>query len=129
MTHAAPDPAAPRRNEGMLSELLADRMALFGVVVLTLLVLMAIFAPLLAPYDPAAQALRERLIPPVWQEKGTWAHLLGTDHLGRDILSRLIWGARISLTVGVAVVADLGRLRGHGRPGRRLFRRPDRFAC
>lgn len=104
MTDAAPLPATPRRSDGVLAELMADRMALFGVVVLAVLVLAAIFAPLLAPYDPAAQALRDRLVPPVWQADGTWAHLLGTDHLGRDILSRLIWGARVSLFVGVAVV-------------------------
>ena len=98
----------PAARGGMLRELLADGPALFGVAVLVLLVLVAIFAPALAPYEPGAQSLRDRLLPPVWQEKGTWAHVLGTDHLGRDMLSRLIWGSRVSLTVGAAVVALAG---------------------
>ncbi|MBA3325372.1 MAG: ABC transporter permease, partial [Rhodobacteraceae bacterium] len=60
------------RSGGMLRELAADGPALFGAVVLALLVAMALFAPLLAPFDPAEQALRERLLPPVWQAKGVW---------------------------------------------------------
>jgi peptide/nickel transport system permease protein len=95
---------------GLLRELAADGPALFGVAVLVLLLTVAVFAPALAPYEPAAQALRDRLQPPVWQEGGTWAHLLGTDHLGRDMLSRLIWGSRVSLAVGAAVVVLAGAL-------------------
>ncbi len=100
--------AAGAARGGMLRELLADGPALFGVAVLVLLVLVAVFAPALAPYEPGAQSLRARLLPPVWQEKGTWDHVLGTDHLGRDMLSRLIWGSRVSLTVGAAVVLLAG---------------------
>jgi peptide/nickel transport system permease protein len=92
----------------MLAELWDDKPAFFGAAVLVLLVLMAVFAPLIAPYDPAEQSLRARLVPPVWQMGGSWEHVLGTDHLGRDVLSRLIHGARISLVVGVAVVALAG---------------------
>ena len=65
--------------------------------------------PLLAPYDPYAQDLaNRRLIPPIWHEQGTWAHLLGTDNLGRDYLSRMIYGARISLLIGIAVMVISG---------------------
>jgi peptide/nickel transport system permease protein len=92
------------RREGLLRELASDGPALFGTIVLALLVATAILAPLLAPFDPAEQSLRARLLPPVWQEKGSWTHLLGTDHLGRDMLSRLIWGSRVSLIVGLTVV-------------------------
>src|SRR4051812_38125892 len=72
----------------------------FVLPVLTLLVLliMAIFAPLLAPYDPLATSLSQRLAPPVFAG-GTDAHLLGTDKLGRDVLSRIIYGSRVSLSV------------------------------
>jgi len=100
--------ATPGGSAGFLRELWADKPAFFGMLVLLLLVFMAVFAPLLAPYDPADQSLRDRLVPPVWQEGGSWAHVLGTDHLGRDMLSRIIYGARISLVVGVAVVALAG---------------------
>lgn len=96
------------RNAMLLGELWADKPAFFGLAILVLLVLMAIFAPLLSPYDPAAQSLIDRLKPPVWQDGGTWEHLLGTDHLGRDMLSRIIHGSRISLIVGVSVVALAG---------------------
>lgn len=92
----------------MLKELWYDKPGFIGFVIIVLLLLMAIFAPLLAPYDPATQSLRFRLIPPVWQDGGTWEHVLGTDHLGRDILSRVIFGSRISMMVGVAVVMFAG---------------------
>lgn len=104
--------AAPGRNAGrntaLLRELWADKPAAFGLAVLVLLVLMAVFAPLIAPYDPAAQSLLNRLKPPVWQAGGSWDYVLGTDHLGRDMLSRLIFGSRISLMVGVTVVLLAG---------------------
>ena len=73
---------------------------MIGATVLGLIVLMAIFAPLIAPHDPYAQDVSRRLIPPVWDAKGSWEHVFGTDKLGRDYLSRLIYGARISLLIG-----------------------------
>ncbi|MGH8617437.1 MAG: ABC transporter permease [Burkholderiales bacterium] len=73
---------------------------LIGATIITLIALMALFAPWLAPYDPYAQTLANRLVPPVWDAKGSWAHVFGTDHLGRDYLSRLLYGARISLVIG-----------------------------
>ncbi|WP_366927123.1 ABC transporter permease [Pseudomonas sp.] len=71
-----------------------------GAVILGLIVLAAIFAPWLAPHDPYAQDVARRLIPPIWHDKGTWDHILGTDKLGRDYLSRLLFGARVSLIIG-----------------------------
>ncbi|UCD08422.1 MAG: ABC transporter permease [Dehalococcoidales bacterium] len=74
------------------------------VIILTLIVLMAIFAPLIAPYDPVKISLTDRLMPPFWSEGGSTEHFLGTDKLGRDVLSRLIHGARISLSVSLLVI-------------------------
>jgi peptide/nickel transport system permease protein len=78
--------------------------AVFGLSVLLLMGGSAILAPQLAPWDPAKQMLLKRLRPPVWQERGLSQHPLGTDHLGRDILSRLLYGGRISLGVGLTAV-------------------------
>lgn len=94
--------------KGLGHELWQDKAGFGGMVVLVLLVLMAIFAPLIAPHDPGAQNLLVKFTPPVWEEKGTWTYPLGTDNLGRDVLSRLIHGAGVSLIVGVAVVALAG---------------------
>ncbi|MBS7707677.1 ABC transporter permease [Chelatococcus asaccharovorans] len=80
----------------------------FGAAILMLALVVAIFAPLLAPYDPVAQNLSARLIPPSWMQGGRPDHLLGTDHLGRDYLSRLIYGSRISLIVGFATMVISG---------------------
>lgn len=77
------------------------KIGLGGGIVLTA-ILIAIFAPLLAPFDPYKQDLINRLIPPVWSEGGSWRHPLGTDNFGRDMLSRLIYGSRLSIMVGVA---------------------------
>src|SRR5262245_18400496 len=68
---------------------------LIGAALLALIVVVALLAPVLAPHDTYAQAFGRRLIPPIWYQKGTCAHLLGTDNLGRDYLSRVIYGARI----------------------------------
>lgn len=80
------------------------RYVLGGVAFLGLVALAALAAPWLAPHDPERQSLRARLAAPTLKAPDGRAHLLGTDHLGRDVLSRLIWGSRVSLTVGVAAV-------------------------
>lgn len=80
----------------------------FGATVLVVIALIAIAAPLLAPYDPYAQNLLARLQPPVWHDGGDWNHILGTDQLGRDYLSRLIYGARLSLIIGVLAMLISG---------------------
>jgi peptide/nickel transport system permease protein len=67
-------------------------------------VLMAVLAPVLSPADPHSQSLRNRFKPPAWVEGGTTTYLLGTDRLGRDMLSRIIWGSRVSLAAGVVTV-------------------------
>jgi peptide/nickel transport system permease protein len=83
------------------------------VIILSLMIFMAIFADLawlglpdvrLAPYDPEKISMRDRLMPPFWAEEGSTDHLLGTDKMGRDVLSRLIFGARISLSVSLLVI-------------------------
>src|SRR6266446_5466193 len=74
------------------------------------LALVAIFADVIAPYNPEVGVLGDRFRPPFWQAGGTDAHLLGTDHLGRDVLSRLIFGARISMVVGFTAVIFAGVL-------------------
>ncbi|MCK5445851.1 MAG: ABC transporter permease [Rhodospirillaceae bacterium] len=81
-----------------------------GGGILLIMVLMAIFAPMIAPFDPYDQDLAQRLIPPVWQDNGSWAHPLGTDNLGRDYISRIIYGARISLFIGFSAMLISGIL-------------------
>ena len=76
-----------------------------GVTILVVLSLAAIFAPYLAPHDPYAQSLATRMLPPVWDAGGTWEHILGTDQNGRDYLSRLIYGARISMIIGLGAAS------------------------
>jgi len=78
------------------------------MAICALFVLVALLAPLLAPHDPLQGVLVERLQPPVWAEDGTSKHLLGTDRLGRDILSRLMYGARISLAVCALAILFAG---------------------
>ncbi|WP_108503496.1 ABC transporter permease subunit [Paracoccus indicus] len=82
-----------------------NRGAVAGLVVFALLVVVAIFAPLLAPHGAATQYRDALLLPPVWQEGGNSRFLLGTDAVGRDMLSRLIYGAQYSLFIGIVVVS------------------------
>jgi peptide/nickel transport system permease protein len=81
---------------------------MIGGGVLVFIVLMALLAPVLAPHDPLDQDLTRKLIPPIWHDKGTWVYPLGTDMFGRDYLSRLIWGARISLLIGFTAMCISG---------------------
>jgi ABC-type dipeptide/oligopeptide/nickel transport system permease subunit len=97
------------RNWRRLRFLAAGALIVLGAVAC------ALVAPWLAPHDPYRQAIGDRLIPPAWDAKGTWGHPLGTDPLGRDILSRVIYGARVSIAAGalaVAVAMTLGVLLG-----------------
>lgn len=79
-----------------------------GAFIVLLAAFCAVFAPLLAPHDPYVQNLDLRMVPPAWMEGGSPAHWLGTDQLGRDYLSRLIYGARISMLIGLATVVASG---------------------
>jgi peptide/nickel transport system permease protein len=74
------------------------------------LVVTALLSPYVAPHNPLRERLIDRLLPPAWVEDGEWRYLLGTDHLGRDLVSRIIYGSRVSLVVGVAAVAIGGAL-------------------
>ena len=80
------------------------------VLILLTVLFTAIFANVLAPHNPEVGVLGDRFRPPAWQSTGTLDHLLGTDHLGRDVLSRLIFGARISVIVGLTVVLVAGTI-------------------
>jgi peptide/nickel transport system permease protein len=108
-TTPAPAPAEVGLSPpGVLRRVLGHPGLVAGIVLLGFCVAMAVLAPLLAPHDPYAQDLTRRLIPPVWYEKGSWAHPLGTDNLGRDYLSRTLYGARISLLIGLSVMLISG---------------------
>ena len=78
------------------------------ILIITVMFAMAIFAPLLAPYSPIDQSLREKLLPPFWVDGGAMDHILGTDQFGRDVLSRLIYGARVSLLVALLALTAGG---------------------
>ncbi len=96
----------PRRL--LLERTLAHKGLIIGAVVLSFALALALLAPLLAPFDPYHQDLTLRLRKPVWYVSGTWEHPLGTDNLGRDYLSRMIYGARISLLIGFSAMAISG---------------------
>ena len=82
-----------------------NRAALVGAYIVIGLILSAIFAPILTQYDPLIQNLDNRLIPPFWDDGGSFAHILGTDDFGRDMLTRIFYGARISLVIGIISVS------------------------
>ena len=82
-----------------------NRAALVGAYIVIGLILAAIFAPVLTQYDPLIQNLDNRLIPPFWEDGGSFAHILGTDDFGRDMLTRILYGARISLVIGIISVS------------------------
>ena len=84
------------------SSLKNSKTGMFGLILVLLIIICAIFAPLLAPYDPLAQDVMIKLKDPIWGADPVAGHLLGTDQLGRDILSRLLYGARVTLIVALA---------------------------
>src|SRR5438552_3913300 len=87
-----------------------DGLPLIPTLILGSIAVVAIFAGVLAPYDPEIGSLGVRFRPPAWQAGGSVEHLLGTDHLGRDMLSRLIFGARVSMVVGFTAVMVAGTI-------------------
>jgi peptide/nickel transport system permease protein len=87
-----------------------DGFPLIPALILGVIFFVAIFADILAPHDPEVGSLARRFRPPAWQQGGSWAFPLGTDHVGRDVLSRLIFGARISVIVGLAAVFVAGTI-------------------
>jgi peptide/nickel transport system permease protein len=107
---APPRPLAEREWVRVLSRLVRRRTALFGLIVVLGVLVAAVFASLISPFDPLAQDIGQRLKDPGWQDAQGRIHPLGTDHLGRDILSRIIHGSRIALSVALAAVAISGVL-------------------
>jgi ABC-type dipeptide/oligopeptide/nickel transport system permease subunit len=107
---APPWEAFWKRLEGLWRTLKMDRFAMVGLFYLLLLVFAAVFASSLAPHDPTFQTLSKRLTPGIWSDRGTLSFPLGTDHLGRDVLSRLIYGSRVSIIVGLITVAIAGTI-------------------
>ncbi len=81
-----------------------SRLPWTAFAIIALMTLIAVLAPLIAPHSPTEQSLPDKLLPPAWQEGGSAKHLLGTDLLGRDVLSRLVYGARVSMTVALAAL-------------------------
>jgi peptide/nickel transport system permease protein len=94
----------PAERSRVARKLLGSPLALIGLAILLLVIAAAIAAPWIAPHDPARQSLLRRFTPPVWVTGGLAAYPLGTDQVGRDVLSRMIHGARVSLVVGVSAV-------------------------
>ncbi|MBU0723907.1 MAG: ABC transporter permease [Alphaproteobacteria bacterium] len=104
----AEDIIGPTPGQRLRKRILGHRGVMIGSVILGIIILMAVLAPLIAPYDPYEQTLTNRLVPPVWADAGSWTHPLGTDGLGRDYLSRLMYGAQISLFIGFATALISG---------------------
>jgi len=104
----------------IVNRLVHNPAGMMGLVLVVIVFAVAVFAPALSPYDPAKQNIVHRLQPPFWMEEGSMEHLLGTDSVGRDILSRVIYGSRVSMFVGIAATAgsalvgvSLGLLAGY----------------
>ncbi|ANT63713.1 peptide ABC transporter permease (plasmid) [Salipiger sp. CCB-MM3] len=105
MPNTVPAQTAPAGLFRLRLRPLAGNLGLWiGAAILLLVLAVAIFAPVLAPHSPYTQSLADRMIRPAFMG-GTWEHPLGTDHLGRDVLSRLLYGARMSLVVGFGTIA------------------------
>ncbi len=100
----------PSSGTMLAKRVLGHHSFMFAAIVLTALILIALFAPLLAPHDPLGQDLNRRLTPPVWNDARSWTYALGTDMMGRDYVSRLIYGARVSLTIGFCAMMISGVL-------------------
>ena len=109
---ALPAPVAVEERQWVmtLKRLARRRTALFGLGVVVTVLLAAVFAPWLTPFDPLEQDINQRLKEPGWQTAEGRVHALGTDHLGRDILARVIFGSRIALVVGLSAVLISGVL-------------------
>lgn len=100
------DHPSPRRI--LLKRARSHRGLVIGGAIVLAVLLVGLAAPLIAPHDPYLQDLSKRLLPPVWTEKGSWEHIFGTDALGRDYFSRILYGARISMLIGLTAALGSG---------------------
>jgi peptide/nickel transport system permease protein len=98
------DETQPTVTDLILRKMWHLRLGVLGGFLILCLLLTAVFCPIITPHDPYKQNIMNRLKPPVWMDGGKAKHILGTDHLGRDILTRIMYGSRISLVVGVCAV-------------------------
>jgi len=105
------NPKKPKQNPedrhpffDQISQMWRNKTAMAGLIIITIFIFCGILAPSLSPHDPLETSLYDQIKPPLWHANGTWKNILGTDDLGRDILSRLIYGARVSLAVAVISV-------------------------
>jgi peptide/nickel transport system permease protein len=95
----------PTPGQIMRQRMLSHKGFIIGGLMVLVVFIVAIFAPYIAGHDPYHQDLSNRMIPPIWSELGSWEHPLGTDNMGRDYLSRLAYGSRISLLIGFSCMA------------------------
>ncbi|EAS51803.1 permease protein, ABC-type oligopeptide transporter [Aurantimonas manganoxydans SI85-9A1] len=110
VTHAPPLQIAVSPTRVAVGRALRHGSFWVGGLIILVIFLAAIFAPWLTPHDPSIQDLGQRFVAPVWAEGGSWAHPLGTDGLGRDYLTRLLFGARISLMIGFLTILISGTI-------------------
>src|SRR5690554_1645272 len=94
----------------VLRSLVRSKLGFTGFIIVLLVVFIAVFAPLIAPYNPAQINTADMFLPPAWSDGGMSHYLLGTDNLGRDVFSRIIYGSRISLIVGFFAVVVSGAI-------------------
>jgi peptide/nickel transport system permease protein len=109
-TAKLPEVVFPSPREILRQRTIRHKGFIIGAVILALIVAVALLAPVLAPHDPYRQDLAHRMNNPFWHADGSWEHPLGTDNLGRDYLSRLMYGARISLLIGIAAMLISGMI-------------------
>jgi peptide/nickel transport system permease protein len=105
-----PEVVFPSPREILRQRTIRHKGFIIGAFILAFIVAVALLAPILAPHDPYRQDLAHRMNNPVWHADGSWEHPLGTDNLGRDYLSRLMYGARISLLIGIAAMLISGMI-------------------
>ena len=98
----------PSPGQLLRRRLFAHKGLMIGGIILAIIIFFAVLAPILSPQDPYAQSLTTRLSKPFWHAESTWKHPLGSDHVGRDYLSRLLYGAQISLLIGFCVALISG---------------------
>jgi peptide/nickel transport system permease protein len=109
-TSALGVPAEPTPSNTTLRRLLQHGSFRVGALSFCIILMAAVFAPLLTSHEPAAQDLAHRLLDPAWNPGGSWDHIFGTDQVGRDVFARLIYGSRLSLLIGISTVVISGTI-------------------